>query len=183
MRRLKARKDNAKALGFATGLCFLLLLSAPASAATHNDLVVAARALGFIENPPTGNVAVGIVYVAGVSSSVAQAENLQKLMGTGLKVGSLTLKPVLVKVEDLSTADVRLFFLTEGIGDNGPKVAAAVAAKRIPCITVDLEQVRNGACVIGVRSSPKVEILVNRAAAEKSGTAFPAVFRMMITEF
>jgi len=43
--------------------------------------------------------------------------------------------------------------------------------------------VRNGICAIGVQIVPKIEIYVNRAAAEDDDTTFGSVFRMMITEF
>jgi hypothetical protein len=43
--------------------------------------------------------------------------------------------------------------------------------------------VRDGTCAIGVRSHPRVEILVNHAAAEASGIRFSTSFRMLITEF
>jgi hypothetical protein len=49
-------------------------------------------------------------------------------------------------------------------------------------VTTDLNQVRDGVCLMGVRSSPKVQIVVNRAAANASGITFATVFRVMITE-
>jgi hypothetical protein len=42
--------------------------------------------------------------------------------------------------------------------------------------------VHNGACAVGVRSQPRIEVIVNRAAAAASGIVLSAVFRMMITE-
>jgi hypothetical protein len=45
-----------------------------------------------------------------------------------------------------------------------------------------MQQVRNGICVIGVQSSPKVEIRVNSEAASRTGTRFSTIFRMMVTE-
>ena len=153
------------------------------AAATQGDLMVAARALGFIQNPPRGEVAVGIIYVAENTASVAEAKNIARMMGDGLRAGLLTLKPILVQLDDVAAADVGLFFLTEDIGEAAMRVGAAARAKRIPCVTVDLAQVRSGACVMGVRSQPKVEILVNRASAADTGVSFAVVFRMMITEF
>ena len=73
-------------------------------------------------------------------------------------------------------------FLTAGLNDEAQGVAAASRALKIPCVTADLAQVKNGTCAMGIRSQPKIEILVNRAAAEANGTTFSTVFRMMITE-
>ena len=71
--------------------------------------------------------------------------------------------------------------LPGGVEDAAP-LAEAVRSKRIPCITTDLAKVKSGSCAIGVRSQPKIEILVNRNAATSSDLKFSAVFRMMITE-
>lgn len=149
---------------------------------TRDDLVIAARALGFLENPPIGQTRVGIVYSASVPRSVEEADDLQTMLGTGLKVGNLTMIPVKVKTEDVATANVGLFLLTGNVGIDGLRVSSATKARHIPCITADLVAVQNGTCVVGVRSEPRIEIVVNRAAAEGSGTSFATVFRMLIRE-
>jgi len=149
---------------------------------TAADLQVAARALTFVENPLSGTVRVGIVYAADKPRSVQQAEALRDLLGNGLRAGNLNLRPVMVESKSVAAANVDLFFLTEQIGASSAQIANASVAKQVPCVTTDIEQVRNGACVMGVRSRPKVEILVNRAAAAASGVTFATVFRVMITE-
>lgn len=167
----------------ATLFCCLLLAGAPARAeVTQNELQIVGRVLSFFKRPLTGDVSVGIVYSADNAQSVREAESLQRLLGNGLKVGNVTLKPSLVKATDVARASVGLFFLMPGLGADAKPVAAASEAKHIPCITTDLAEVRSGACSMGVRSQPKIEILVNRGAADASHTEFSAVFRMMITE-
>jgi hypothetical protein len=171
------------------GLCLLAagaaaLPTGPARAdITPKDVQVMARALGFTEKPPTGEVNIGIVFAPGNPQSAKEADDLKTLMGTGLKAGNLTLKPVLVKIDDLGSAgDVAAFLLTEGVGADGAKLAAATKTKQKPCVTIDMAQVQSGACVMGIKSEPKVEIVVNKAAAADSGVSFAASFRMMITE-
>ena len=171
------------------GLC---LLAAGAVATTANsaraditakDVQVMARALGFTEKPPSGEVNIAIVFAPGNAQSAREASDLQSMLGTGLKAGNLTLKPVMVKIDELGSAgDVAAFLLTEGLGADGAKVAAATKAKQKPCVTIDIAQVQSGACVMGVKSEPKVEIVVNKAAAADAGISFAASFRMMITE-
>jgi hypothetical protein len=151
------------------------------SAVSDGDLKVAARALSFMVNAPVGTVRVGIVYSPSNPQSAADAAELQRLMAAGLRVGNLTLQPVMVRVDDIAGVQVALFFLTEGAGTAG-HIGEAIRARRLPCITTDLSRVREGACAIGVRSSPRVEILVNQAAAEASGVRFSTAFRMLITE-
>ena len=167
----------------AAGLCLAFGSTSTSAEVVPGDLMVAARALGFLEHPPTGEVTVGIVYEPSNARSNQEAEALQKMFGSGLKSGDLTLKPVLVKLDDVGRADVGVVFLTEGVGAAAMKVAEATRTKHILCITTDTAQVQSGACVMSVHSEPKTAIQVNRAAAAASGAVFTSVFRMMITEF
>jgi ABC-type uncharacterized transport system substrate-binding protein len=160
-----------------------LVFGSPAHAEiTVTDLQVAARALSFVENPLSGAVRVGIVYASGSPRSVQQAEALRDMLGNGLRAGNLELRPVMVESKEAANANVDLFFLTEHVATDGTQLSSASMKKQIPCVTTDVGQVRNGACIMGVRSRPKVEILVNRAAAAASGVTFATVFRVMITE-
>lgn len=161
----------------------LLLAAAPAHAdVTRTDLQVAARALSFVSNPLTGPVEVGIVYSADSSRSLRQAENLQSLLAGGLRIGAVELSPVLVELNDTAGVDVDLFFLTEHVPAGAvPRLGARRGVPPL-CVTIDIEQVRGGACTIGVRSRPKVEVFVSSAAAKASDVTFSTVFRVMITE-
>jgi len=170
------------------GLCLLaagaLATIGPARAdITAKDVQVMGRALGFTENPPTGEVNIGIVYAPGNPQSAKEADDLKAMLGAGLKAGNVTLKPVMIKIDELAGAgDVAAFLLTEGVGADGAKLGAAAKSKKKPCVTIDIAQVQSGACVMGIKSEPKVEIVVNKAAAADSGVSFAASFRMMITE-
>jgi hypothetical protein len=149
---------------------------------TAQDLQIAARALSFLQRPLSGEVAVGIVYVRGNPQSLEEAESLQGMLSEGLKVGSITLKSTLISLEQAPRASVELFFLTAGLGAEAQSLADISRARHLPCLTTDLSQVAAGRCAVGVRSQPKIQIVVNRAAAAASGTTFSTVFRMMITE-
>jgi hypothetical protein len=161
---------------------FAIATSGARAAMTQDDVLIAARALSFMQNPPAGPIRVGIVYAANSARSVEEADRLQQMLAGGLRVGNLIMFPVKTRSDDLAGANVQLFLLTEYAGGEGARVAAATRAKHIPCITVDIAQVQNGACVMGVRSEPRIEIVINHAAAAGSGTSFAAVFRMLITE-
>jgi hypothetical protein len=159
------------------------LLSIPASAeVTQTDMLVAGRAIGFIDNLKHGDVRVGIVYDPGIAQSSQQAAELSTLLNNGLRIGSLTLKPVMLPAGKPDNAGIDLFFLTEGAGSTAARVRRVSRERKIPCITFDLNQVRNANCAMGVRSQPRIEVFVNRAAAEASGIELASVFRMMITE-
>ncbi len=160
------------------------LAAPPALAeASENDVTIAARALGFLEKPLTGAVRVGIVYAADNPQSVQDAAALQKIMARGLTVGGLSLTPVLVPAGSIDGAKLDLLFLAGDTGASASKAGDAARARRLPCITLDIEQVRNGNCAIGIESEPRVEILVNQDAASRSGVSFAGAFKMLITEF
>jgi hypothetical protein len=161
--------------------CAALACGAAHAQFTLSDVQIAGRALGFLDKPLQGQVTAGIVYSPANPQSTREAEALKDLLGDGLKIGNITLRPVLVSVADVQHATAALFLLTDGLDDVTP-VADASRTKKIPCITTDLRKVKDGICAIGVRSQPKIEILVNRNAAIASQLSFSAVFRMMISE-
>jgi hypothetical protein len=163
--------------------CCAVLWALPAHAeVTAGDLQIMGRALGFLDKPLSGEVRVGIVYSADNSQSSHDADDLQRLLGDGLRVGNVLLKPVMVSLGQLAQANVDVLFLTAGLGDEATPVAIASRTRHLPCITSDLSQVQAGRCAVGVSSEPTVEILVNRAAALANGTTFSTLFRMMINE-
>jgi len=155
----------------------------PALAATDSDVTIAARTLGFMEKPLSGAVRVGVVYAPDDPLSSRDAGALRKSMTNGLTVGGISLNPVMIPVESVGGANVDLLFLAAGVGARASNVRDTGQAKHIPCITLDIDQVRNGNCAIGIKSQPRVEILVNRDVASRSGVSFAGAFKMLITEF
>ncbi|MEX2494702.1 MAG: hypothetical protein WD448_01365 [Woeseia sp.] len=163
--------------------CTLVIASVTHADVTTTDVQVAARALSFISEPLSGRVRVGIVYAANSAGSRRQAQELQALLSRGLRIGALELQPVLLEAADASSANVDLFFMTEHMAaDTAPKLRDNDFLGRTLCVTTDIEQVRRGACVLGIQSQPKVEVFVNRSAAMSQGITFSTVFRVMITE-
>jgi hypothetical protein len=164
-------------------LLAIVLLATPAHAdVTVTDLQVAARALSFVSDPLKGTVKVGILYTKDSARSLRQAESTERLLAGGFRIGAMVLSPVLVELNEATTAKVDVFFLTEYVAPDAVPRLTGGRAMRALCITTDIEQVRKGTCTIGVRSRPKVEVFVNRAAAKANGVAFSTVFRVMITE-
>lgn len=149
---------------------------------TQRDMQVTARALGFLTRPFTGDTVMGILYDPQNALSRQEAEDIQAMLGSGMQSGGLTLRAQLIPLDQLATASVDLFFLTSYLGDSAEVLRVALATKKIPCVSTDIEQVRSGRCVMGIRSAPRIEILVNRKAAEETGTSFASMFRMMILE-
>lgn len=149
---------------------------------TAADMQVAARALSFLENPLTGTVRLGIVHAPASPRSKQEAEKVAALLRDGMRIGGLELQPVLIDLADARDAQVDLFYLTGAIGPRDASVVAITAARQMPCVTTHVGLVAAGKCALGVRSSPKVEILVHREAARASGMTFATVFRVMVKE-
>lgn len=175
-------RNRRLAKGLATCAAAVLSASPAWAQVSPLDIQVAGRALSFLAKPLTGEVTMGIVYSRSNAQSLQEAQDLEKQLGSGLRVGNLTLKPALIAVADAARANVGLFFVTPGMGSDAAALLEITQTKHIPCVTTDLTQVTAGRCAVGVRSTPKIEIVVNRTAAAASGTAFSTVFRMMITE-
>jgi ABC-type uncharacterized transport system substrate-binding protein len=169
-------------LASAFGLLLAMAMFPAHAEMTVTDLQIAARALSFMEHPLTGTVRLGIIYVPGDETSIREADQVVSLLGDGLHVGNLTMTPVRVPVDKAGTAPVDLFFLPVGIGNEAQKVSAAAKKRKLTCFTLDIKQVENGACVLGIESQPKVRIYVNQAAADASNSSFVTVFLMMVTE-
>jgi hypothetical protein len=159
------------------------LMALPAAAAVSDTtLLVAVRALSFLQHPLQGEVIVGIVYQPVNAQSLLEAKQLDELMGDGFRVGQLVLRSRLITLDELSNSNVGLYFLTSRLGTAASALAKLNSSRKIPCVTTDIDQVRAGNCAMGVQALPRVEILVNRAAAAASGMSFSEAFRVMITE-
>ena len=172
--RLRAYRSIVTVFSFAAGLTFL---AAPADAGfAAKDVQVMGRVLGFLDQAPPATVNLALVYDSPASQKQAEA-----LMGQlAGKVGNFTLVPKLVKTSDLAGAGVNAILVMDGVG--GSAAADAVKSKKIPCFTGDTSLVKNGSCLISIKTDPKVEILVSGALSKSSGVSFGAAFRMMITE-
>jgi hypothetical protein len=155
----------------------------PAAAeVSDTTLLVAARALSFLQHPLQGEIVVGIVYLPGNPQSALEARQLDALMEGGFRAGTLVLRPRLITLDELPASNVGLYFLTSELGHGAEALAQLTRSRHIPCVTTDIAQVKDGNCAMGVSAQPRVEILVNRAAAAASGMTFSEAFRVMITE-
>jgi hypothetical protein len=156
-----------------------LFTSVPANADTAKDLQIAGRALTFLENGPAGHAVIGVVFDPAKPASVAQKDAVMAALGSGLDVGGVTLVGKPMEAGAVS-GGVAALFVTTGV--NFGAVASAAKSHKLVTVATDHACVASGDCVLGVSTSPKVEITVNRAAASAVGASFKSAFRMMITE-
>lgn len=169
--------------GAVLGVTLALAMMPAWAAFDDTTLRVAGRALGFLDKPPSGNIQVGIVYAPEDPRSVQDAQRLQTMLGSGLRIGNVNLLGRMLKISDADAANIGLILLAEGSGSAAGRIGEISRKKHLPCITTDLAQARSGACAIGVSAQPRVQIIVNQAAAKASAVNFSTAFRMLITEF
>lgn len=156
---------------------------AAAAETSRRDLLILARALGFMERPPTGTAELGIAYPGGSAAARAEAERVAEAFGSeGLRAGPLLLRPRLVAAESLAQPSFAALFLIDAALPLASRVAEALLGRGIATVCTDPTTVERGTVVMAVRSEPRVEIVVSRAAAQRAGVSFSSAFRMMIQE-
>ena len=145
------------------------------------EMQLAGRVLHFQAPQPSGTITMAIVYNRADPQSLEEAAALQALLGDGLEVDELVLKPMLVEQSQLAgPASYGVIFSTAGV--DPALLGAALRQRRIPCLTRHVEQVRSGSCTVAIRSAPSVDIVLNAANASASGVHFATAFRMMVEE-
>jgi hypothetical protein len=171
------------AVGCALIACFPNLARAEM---TSKDLQVATRSLAFLTGRDIGRLRIAILYAPEVPASKDEADRLAAAIGTSLSAAHVTLVPVsplLLSVGNLRELEGRdVAFVTSGLESYQAAIGQAAAARKIVTITADFGCVTGGNCVMGVHSEPRVQVLINRAAALATATEFAPGFRLLVNE-
>jgi len=155
----------------------------PQAEFTRRDLETVGRALAFLERPPTGPVVIGVVYPGSSAAGRAEADRIASTIGDGLEVRPIVLMARPLTVEEVAfNTDVVALLLTAAALPAAERLASAIAGRGVLTIVSDPTIVEAGRAVMAVRTSPRVEIAVNRSAARAAGVGFAPAFRMMIHE-
>ncbi|KAA5610410.1 YfiR/HmsC family protein [Rhodovastum atsumiense] len=170
------------ALALALALALTCLGTAVPAATGPRDLQLIARVMGFLAHPPGGDVEIGIVYPAQSAAGRAEAEQLVATVPGGVRAGNLVLRPRLLTLEEASRAAPPALLLTEAALSQAGALAAALAGRGVLIVSPDPASVDAAQAVVALRSQPRVEILVSRAAAQRAGLEFASAFRMLIQE-
>jgi hypothetical protein len=161
-----------------------LLTSLPhaafAASLSGKDLKVLGSALAWTQPEPVGQLVIAIVYVANDEASRKDAEAIAALMGDGLHAGKAVFQPKLFDTGSLSNGGYGA--ILAAVNADGDRIIAASRAARVLCITADFAAVQAGRCVMAIRAEPRVQVLVNHAAAAATGVDFAPAFLMMIRE-
>ena len=153
---------------------------AQAASMTPKDVLILTKAIGFLQPAPSGIATIAIAYELDNADSKQDAEAIASYFGDGLKAGSALLRPKIVEVGQLAAGGFVAVISAASVKVD--QIAAATRALHVACITADAAAVQAGQCVMSVKSAPKVEILISRAAAASSNVGFGSAFLLMAHE-
>jgi ABC-type sugar transport system substrate-binding protein len=160
-----------------------LAVMAPAQAADDvslADLRAATRSLGFLQNATRrGEFVIGIVY-AGNGAALAQqtAQRMRGLSGPN----NAALKPEILSLNDLAAHAGQLdaIYLLPGATGGGAAIVEAARRRHIPVISNDRACLDANCCMLMVRDTGQVEIILDARLAGSAGVSFSSVFAMMV---
>lgn len=160
----------------------MAMIAGAASAQFESNTVqVVGRVATFLQPSLSGQVTAAIIYQPGDPSSENEARAIERALGTGLTVGSLTLKPRRLAVGAIGDiAGAKVAFVTKGV--NYREIAATMASRSILSIGSDPACMKAGLCVLQITSTPSVQITVSKAAAKAAKLRFSSGFLMLIRE-
>ncbi|RZL29039.1 MAG: YfiR family protein [Sphingomonas sp.] len=174
-----------KHLSFLAGPVLVTSMIWPAATAPSAvlNVPVAARVISFVQPSPVGLVPIGIVYQPGNAASEAEASDMERMLSGGFTLGRATLRTRRVAVTNLNQlTGTKAAFVTTGLRAHQDEVAAAASAQSILTITADAGCVVAGRCIVGISGASKTQIIVNKAAARRSGIRFGSAFLMLVKE-
>nr|WP_281396842.1 YfiR/HmsC family protein [Sphingomonas aerophila] len=136
-----------------------------------------------MQPPPNGAVQAAIVFQPGNAVSEADATSIERAIGGGVAAGRASIRTRRVPISSLGTlGNYRAAFVTAGLRDEQPGIAAAAARGSVVTITSDQACVQAARCVVGISSTPRVQITVSRAAARAANVRFGSAFLMLVKE-
>lgn len=165
------------------GIALIACISSTSAYAqmTSSAVAVGARVVSFLQPPPSGLVVAAIVYEPGNDVSEREARAIEHELGSGLKVGALSFRARRVASNALGElTGARLAFVTRGT--NYRQVTSATNARSIVTIASDPVCTRAGQCTVAIQSSPRIQIIVSRAACLAARIKFSAAFLMLVRE-
>ncbi len=106
---------------------------------------------------------------------------MERMLTGGFTLGRATLRTRRVAVSNLGQlAGTKAAFVTTGLRAHQDEVAAVASAQSILTITADAGCVIAGKCIVGISGASKAQIIVNKAAAHRSGIRFGSAFLMLV---
>jgi len=147
------------------------------------NVPIAARVVSFVQPAHAGAVPAAILFAPGNESSEAEAEAIERMAGSGIAAGRGTIRTRRVPIGSMgSLSGYQVAFVTTGLRSEQGDISAAAARSSVLTISSDPSCVQAGHCVVGIATSPKVQITVSRAAARAANIRFGSAFLMLVKE-
>jgi ABC-type sugar transport system substrate-binding protein len=159
-----------------------LAVMAPARAADDvslADLRAATRALGFLQNlPRKSEFVIGIVHAGNGALAQQTAERMRGLAGPNNAV----FKTQIVPLNELAAHADRLdaIYLLPGGTAGGAAVVEVARRRHIPVLSNDRACLDANCCMLMVRDTGQVEIILDTGLTKSAGVNFSSVFAMMV---
>ena len=153
-----------------------------AHALNKKDLQILGRALGFIENGPSGDIQIGIVQNIDNPHSVLEANDMISLINGGIHSGRLNIHAKKITPNAASTGKFPVLYFTQGTEAQQSQIFNAVTTKGVITVSTHESCLTSKSCVLVIQSMPTVNIKVSKAAARSTGVSFGSAFRMMVSE-
>ena len=147
------------------------------------DLKAATRSLGFLQNPPrAGAIVVGIVYAPGSANGKNLGQQTAERVRTLSGPGDIGLKAEAFAIGDLANRADRLdvLYLVPGTTGSAAAIVEVALRKHLLVMSNDPACLVQHCCMLMVRDTGKVEIILDSALAQSAGVAFSSVFAMMV---
>ena len=161
---------------------FTCLLSTTAALAdvSEKDLRVLTRALSFVDNMPTGEIELAILYDPASAQSKKESMQLEKHLTNRTSAGEFMLTGKRYSINNIATLGkkAKIVYLTTGTESS----ASALLKAGTILISNNPDCVKGGQCVLAAKTTPKVQIHVSKRAADLCNITFDSTFRMMVTE-
>jgi hypothetical protein len=174
-RRRWARAGLAVALACAS----VAVPRAAAASLSPRALRIIGQAVQFLQ-PPVRPGTMAIAYDPARPASRADATAMAPELGSDLVSGGTMLPMRVVAVAELPNGRFVVAIVAAGAGNAA--FGAAIRAAHMLCVTADMSAVPAEACTMAVVTRPRVEVVLNHAAANACGVDFSIAFRMMIRE-
>ncbi len=149
---------------------------------SKKDIQIASKALNFMVPKVKGAAEVAIVFDPNNAASIAEADQIASIIGSGLKVGKVMLSARKISADDLEFSGSKMVLLTSGTTAIQGKVKAAADSAGLLTVSTDENCVAAANCVMGVKSKPKVQITINLNATSAAGIKFSPAFQMMVNK-
>jgi len=149
---------------------------------TKKDFQVIARSIGFLNNLPKGEETFTIVYDPSIQSSQDEARTLKEMFSKKKSIKGLKIRTQFVPIQHLSEIGAPKFiFVASNLGQHHAYINQIAQRNKTLSITLDRSCVESGNCILYINTDKRVDITVNKAAAERANIQFAPVFMVMVT--